>query len=76
MGHPLLALRTQCNFSFICLWCAFQDEFRALYDYLDRFGLDDEVIEMEEALGMLSSIGDELLSYDELALLLLKLSKR
>jgi hypothetical protein len=53
-----------------------KDEFRALYDYLDRFGLDDEVIEMEEALGMLSSIGDELLSYDELALLLLKLSKR
>eukprot|EP00667_Euglena_gracilis_P001159 EG_transcript_1159 len=53
-----------------------KEDFRALHRHLEKFGLELEAAKFEQVMEGLQYLGQDLLSYDELALLLLRLTER
>eukprot|EP00668_Euglena_longa_P003179 GGOE01003717.1.p1 GENE.GGOE01003717.1~~GGOE01003717.1.p1 ORF type:complete len:1057 (+),score=314.82 GGOE01003717.1:37-3207(+) len=53
-----------------------KEDFRALHHHLEKFGLEFEAVKFEQIMEGLQYLGQDLLSYDELAVLLLKLTER
>eukprot|EP00760_Papus_ankaliazontas_P012535 PhM_4_TR1534/c0_g1_i1/m.420 len=53
-----------------------KDEFKRLYDNLEKFGLEENPKRLNDMLSRYNLLGDDRLSFEEFAILMLKISQR